>query len=218
MEEHSRRPTRDATTGDKRAIAPIARTVALWLVIASLGHRLVFAADPPAAFSVDVTRSVHTMASGMGASWHAIGPTAYWYDGLIGQGRNNRTCRGSAFGGNPPLSNPRAWSDLLGHARWLGLDFCRVEIDQRMYEPERSRFDWENAEMSTLYRILDYCEQSGVDVLLAQMWQDVAWNAHDEVNRLESARNRFPILPSGWVHCWIISSIIAGIVAFAGCR
>ncbi len=85
MEEHSRRPTSDATTGDKRTIVPIARSVALWLVIASMGHRLVFAADPPAAFSVDVTRSVHTMASGMGASWHAIGPTAYWYDGLIGQ-------------------------------------------------------------------------------------------------------------------------------------
>ncbi len=172
-------------------------TIAISLILFSAAHPIAPAAEPPIAFSVDVSRNGHTMAGGLGASWHAIGPTAYWYDGLIGKGRNNRTCRGSAFGGNPPLSNTTAWNDLLGHARWLGLDFCRVEIDQRMYEPDRSRFDWENAEMSTLYRILDHCQQNGVDVLLAQMWQDTTWNAHEHVNRLESAPKSIPDFAAG---------------------
>jgi hypothetical protein len=197
MAEHYRRFTIGVTTGVRGTFVPLAAAVAFGLIIASMGHCLAIAAEPPVALRIDTTQVVHTMASGMGASWHAIGPTAYWYDGLIGQGRNNRTCRGSAFGGNPPLSNPKAWSDLLGHARWLGLDFCRVEIDLRMYEPERNRFDWDNTEMATLYRILDYCEQSGVDVLLAQMWQDVAWNAHDQINRLESAPKSIPDFAEG---------------------
>jgi hypothetical protein len=137
------------------------------------------------------------MAGGMGASWHAIGPTVYWYENLLGPSRNNRTARGSAFGGNPPLSYAKAWDDLLGHARWLGLDFCRVEIDMRMYEPDRGKFDWESDEMKTLYRILDHCQQSGVEVLLTQMWQDVSWNAHEGVNRLESAPKSVPDFAEG---------------------
>lgn len=197
MAEHYGRFTLGVTTGVQGTFVPLATAFAVGLIIASMGNCVAIAADPPVAFRIDVSREVHTMASGMGASWHAIGPTVYWYDGLIGQGRNNRTCRGSAFGGNPPLSNLKAWSDLLGHARWLGLDFCRVEIDLRMYEPERNQFDWDNTEMATLYRILDHCEQNGVDVLLTQMWQDVAWNAHEQVNRLESAPRSIPDFAAG---------------------
>lgn len=74
---------------------------------------------------VDLDQSTHTMAEGIGASWHALGPTAFWYNGL--HGRINRWARGSCFGGNPPLNYTNAWQDLLGHARWLGLDFIRVE-------------------------------------------------------------------------------------------
>ena len=67
------------------------------------------------------------------------------------------------------------------------MDFFRVEIDMRMYEPERGHFDWDNEEMQALYRILDHCQANQADVLLAQMWQDVAWNAHEGVCRLQSA-------------------------------
>ena len=96
------------------------------------------------------------MAGGLGASWHAIGPTPSWYGDL--DGRENRICRGSGFGGYPPLGFTRAWDDLRAHARWLGLSFCRVEFDVRMYEPGRRRFDWDNDEMKALERILDICQ------------------------------------------------------------
>ena len=172
-------------------------SLALWLGVASEGNRLGTAPAEPVALRIDATHTTHTMAGGMGASWHALGPTVYGYEDLIGPGRNNRTSRGSAFGGNPPLSYTKAWRDLLGHARWLGLDFCRVEIDMRMYEPDRGKFAWDSDEMKTLYRILDHCRQSGVDVLLTQMWQDVAWNAHEGVNRLESAPKSIPDFAEG---------------------
>ncbi len=56
MRQYSRSPTANATAQSKRTVASAARFTALWLVIAGLGHSLAFAANPPAAFSVDVTR------------------------------------------------------------------------------------------------------------------------------------------------------------------
>lgn len=138
----------------------------------------------PSQIRIDTAAVKHTMAGGAGASWHAMGPTALWYKNL---GRDNRNARGSGWGGNPPLDYTEAWNDLRYHARWLGLDFIRVEIDMRMYEPERGRFDWTNDEMQTLYRILDFCQANNVDVFLTQMWSDVEWNAVDGVSRLRSA-------------------------------
>jgi len=140
---------------------------------------------PPSEIRSDAAAVTHTMAAGAGAEWDALGPIAYRYEDLIN--RKNRNARGSAWGGNPPLEYKQAWLDLQSHARWLGLDFIRVGIDVRMYEPERGRFDWQNDEMQTLYRILDYCQENNVDVLLTQMWADVEWNAFEGINRLQSA-------------------------------
>ncbi|HEU5078464.1 MAG TPA: hypothetical protein VFT72_04590 [Opitutaceae bacterium] len=125
------------------------------------------------------------MAAGLGASWHAIGPTTFWYGDLIQ--RDNRTCRGSAFGGNPPSHKTEAWRDLREHFEWLGLSFVRVEIDARMYEPEREQFSWHNEEMQALYSILDTCQANAADVFFTQMWQDVAWNSHPGICRLQSS-------------------------------
>ena len=142
--------------------------------------------SPAAEIRIDTTTVKHTMAEGAGASWHAMGPVAYWYKDLT-PGRVNRNSRGSGWGGNPPLEYTDAWGDLSKHARWLGLDFIRVEIDMRMYEPERGKFDWQNDQMQTLYRILDHCEQNQVDVFFTQMWADVEWNAFPGAGRLQSA-------------------------------
>lgn len=149
------------------------------------GLAVAVSAETPRLVQVDLARAVHTMAGGIGASWHAIGPTSFWYEGLIH--RDNRTSRGSGYGGNPPLAFVEAWNDLRRHASWLGLDFIRVEIDRRMYEPARGQFDWSNQEMRTLFAILDHCQKVGVDVFLTEMWQDTAWNTHPGINRLQSA-------------------------------
>ncbi len=139
----------------------------------------------PATIAVDCSKIKHTMAGGAGASWHAIGPTGFWYKNL--QGRANRNARGSGWGGYPPLERTQAWDDIRRHARWLALNFIRVEIDQRMYEPGRGRFDWDNDEMGALLAILDWCEENKADVFFTQMWPDVEWNAYKEVGRLQSA-------------------------------
>ncbi len=127
------------------------------------------------------------MAGGIGASWHAMGPDVVHYPDLIG--RDNRACKGSAYGGNPPVipAFDKAWEDVYRHARWLGLDFIRVEIAMDMYNPQRGEFVWDNDEMKTLYRILEHCSKNKVDVYMTMQWQGVAWNAHPGVNRLQSS-------------------------------
>lgn len=129
----------------------------------------------PIRIAFDAEKVMHQMAGGMGASWHAI------------REESPRGDRGSAWGANPPLENAKAWAQVEKHASWLGLDWIRVEIDQRMYEPARGKFDWDNPEMKTLYRILDWCQSHHADVFLQQMWSHVAWNAHAGVDPLFSA-------------------------------
>lgn len=163
----------------------------LWAipVMAALILRPSTAAQALVQIDVNASRVIHTMAGGAGASWHAMGPAAYWYKDL---NRNNRNSRGSGWGGNPPLEYKAAWDDLRRHARWLGLDFIRVEVSMRMYEPERGRFDWDNDEMRTLYKILDICKELHTDVFLTEMWQDVDWNAFPAAGRLQSAPRSVP--------------------------
>lgn len=128
----------------------------------------------PLEISVDAGRTVRTMKGGIGASWHAMqGP----YPERPGGG----ALAGSAWGGNPPASGEAAWRELYSHANWLGLDWCRVELEQKMYEPRRREFDWENPEMRALYRILDWAEKRNADVFLQQMWANVEWNAYPEL-------------------------------------
>ena len=159
-----------------------------------LGLPALAAAQAPVRVDVNAGRVVHTMAGGAGASWHAMGPAAYWYKNL---NRANRSARGSGWGGNPPLEYADAWDDLRRHAQWLGLDFIRVEVSMRMYEPERGRFDWDNDEMRTLYKILDICRDLHADVFLTQMWQDVEWNAFPTAGRLQSAPKSVPEFAEG---------------------
>jgi hypothetical protein len=150
---------------------------------------------PTAEIRVDPLKVAHTMVSGGGASWHAMGPQVPRYEGLLG--RPNRRARGSGWGGNPPVSYTEAWNDLSRLASWLGFDFIRVEMDMKMYEPERGRFTWESDDMQALCRILDHCQKGQVDVFLTQMWADVEWNAIPGVNRLQSAPRSVDDFASG---------------------
>ncbi|HVV70123.1 MAG TPA: hypothetical protein VHI52_01210, partial [Verrucomicrobiae bacterium] len=122
--------------------------------------------------SADASSPVHEMRGGFGASWHAIEQpipvTA------------NRSHGGSAWGANPPAENNDAWKQLYRHADWLGMDFIRVEVEQRMFEPDEGRFVWDSAEMRILYRILDWCQRRHADVFLQCMWGNVDWNAFPE--------------------------------------
>jgi len=138
---------------------------------------------------------VRAMRGGIGASFHTISAT------LPGMTPSGGSWSGSAWGGNPEGDDGPRWEELFKHADWLGVDWCRVELEQRMYEPDRRTFTWDNPEMHALYRILDWAERRGVDVFLQQMWSDVAWNAYpgnavDPIRRLRSA----PYSIEEWAH------------------
>jgi hypothetical protein len=141
----------------------------------------------PLAITVDTSRTRYAMRGGIGASWHAMSLDVPLDNEKFDYPVRMVNPRGSGWGGNPPLSNAAAWRQLGEHASFLGLDFVRVELSQRMYEPERRRFDWDNDEMQALYRILDWAEAAKADVLLQQMWGHVEWNAFPGVHPLLSA-------------------------------
>lgn len=146
----------------------------------------VFGQDP-ARIVVYANRIRYTMAGGIGASWHAIsedsideGPEYTW-------ALRSPNSRGSAWGGNPPVTDTAAWGQIYRYASWLGFSFLRVELSARMYEPDRNVFDWDNEEMAALYNILDWAEANSADVFLQQMWSNVRWNAYPGVQPLLSA-------------------------------
>ncbi len=145
----------------------------------------------PVTIRVAAGEPTRMMRGGMGASFHAIAAK------LPGMRPDGSSYSGSAWGGNPEADDEKHWQEVFKHAEWLGLDWCRVEIEQRMYEPGPRVFEWDNPEMKVLYRILDWAERRGVDVFLQQMWGDVAWNAYpgnaeDPVKRLRSAPHSIP--------------------------
>ena len=136
---------------------------------------------------IDASQIIHTMKGGMGASWHAISKELPLNNEKYKFPVRGTSPRGSAYGGNPPVTNVEAWNQIQKHASWLGLNFIRVELSQRMYEPGRRKFDWNNVEMQALYKILDWCQQNNADVFLQQMWGYVEWNAYPGVHPLISA-------------------------------
>ena len=130
---------------------------------ASLAQSTESGQPAPVSVTIDTGRIVNTMRGGIGASWHAIEAPI-----PIGHG-------GSAWGAYPPAEDERAWQQIYKHASWLGLDWNRVEIEQRIYEPGRDHFTFDTPEMRILYRILDWNQKNGADVFFQQMWVNSAW-------------------------------------------
>jgi hypothetical protein len=137
--------------------------------------------------TIDAGKVRFQMAGGIGASWHAISEDSIDESPEYKWALRIPNSRGSAWGGNPPVTDTAAWNQIYKHASWLGLSFLRVELSARMYHPERDRFDWDNEEMAALYKILDWAEANEADVFLQQMWSNVKWNAYPGVQPLLSA-------------------------------
>ena len=127
---------------------------------------------PPAdgIVTLDVSeRSVHQMASGVGASWHSIiFPTVGW--------------GGSAYGGCPPVipRHEKLWTSLERHADWLALKFIRLEMDWRQFESRRDEFTWDSPEMKIADRICRWAQRRSADVMLQCMWLNVGWLSFPE--------------------------------------
>ena len=140
--------------------------------------------------TVDLTHVVNTIRGGIGASWHAMEtPIPY---GVKHPVFDSYSHGGSGWGNYPPAEAEDAWQQIYRHAEWLGLDWNRVEIEQRVYEPEREKFTFDSPEMKILYRILDWNQKHRTDVFFQQMWCNTAWLAYpefrdDPVGRVHSA-------------------------------
>jgi hypothetical protein len=144
----------------------------------------------PVLVTVDCAKVVNTMRGGLGASWHAMEtPIPYGVQHPVFTGYSHG---GSGWGGYPPAEDERAWQQIYRHADWLGLDWDRVEIEQRVYEPQRDVFTFDSPEMQILYRILDWHQKRQAEVFFQQMWCNVDWLAYpeyrgDPVGRVHSA-------------------------------
>jgi hypothetical protein len=136
---------------------------------------------------IDALKEIYKMSGGIGASWHAISEDTIDESPEYKWALRYKNSRGSAWGGNPPVTNSAAWEQIYKHASWLGLSFVRVEISARMYEPERNKFSWDNEEMQALNKILNWAESNNADVFLQQMWSNVRWNSYPGVQPLLSA-------------------------------
>jgi hypothetical protein len=110
---------------------------------------------------------VHTMKGGFGASVHAM------QDSILVT--PERSFGGSAWGANPEPEDTVHWNQLTKHLDWLGMDWFRVEVEHRMFQPQKGKFSFENREMKILYRYLDYCEKHGTEVFLQEMYPNVDW-------------------------------------------
>ncbi|HTL59628.1 MAG TPA: hypothetical protein VL361_28415 [Candidatus Limnocylindrales bacterium] len=167
-----------------------AALVVLPLVQAELMSAAVTAPSSPVVVTVDCAKVVNTLRGGLGASWHAMEtPIPY---GVKHPVFTSHSHGGSGWGAYPPAEDERAWQQIYRHASWLGLDWNRVEIEQRVYEPERDRFTFDNSEMRILYRILDWNQKHDAEVFFQQMWCNAAWLAYpefrdDPVGRVHSA-------------------------------
>lgn len=178
---NSRRPSSRLS----RRLTFVARlSVALWFLWAAIpaceAEVRQSETSAPVEVSIDTGTVINTMRGGIGASWHAIEKPI-----PIGNG-------GSGWGAYPPADDERAWQQIYRHASWLGLDWNRVEVEQRIYEPERGKFTFDSPEMRILYRILDWNQRHGSDVFFQQMWANTAWLTYggyggDPVRRVHSA-------------------------------
>jgi hypothetical protein len=145
-----------------------------------------FGKPVPVKIKIAAAEPIRVMRGGIGASFHVISTEL-----PSRRSDGNGSWSGSEWGGNPEPTDARHWDDLFKHADWLGMDWCRVELEQRVYEPGKRQFSWDNSEMQVLYLVLDWAQRRGVDVFLTQMWANVGWNsfpesAADPVKRLRS--------------------------------
>lgn len=120
---------------------------------------------------IDISDNViNTITQGVGASIHAIEEPVLIVDGI--------SWGGSVWGANPDPDDDERWAKVFHHIKWIGLDWTRLELCQKMYNKEEGVYSWDNHEMRILYKYLDFFQENNIDVLLQQMWSDVQWMAY----------------------------------------
>ena len=126
--------------------------------------------------AIDCNTVINRMKGGFGACIHTMTEPLP----VTGDSNEYRSWGGSAWGALPKADDDSAWNQVFLLTDWLGLDWVRLEINHRMYEPQKGKLVTDGEEMKILIRVLDYCQRRGIDVLLQEMWPDVEWLAYPE--------------------------------------
>ena len=128
--------------------------------------------------SVNTDSVVNKMAAGFGMNTFAIMDSVIVLDECNG---GYRSWGGSSWGATPEANDQKAWAKIESYMDWLGMDYTRLSVEHRVFEPEKGQFSFDNREMQVLYRYLDYFEKNGVTVQLQEMYPNAKWLAHKEL-------------------------------------
>ena len=136
---------------------------------------LSFIARTQVVITVQTDSVVNSMSAGFGANTFAM------LDSVPVVTDNNggyRSWGGSAWGATPEASDEKAWAKIYSYMDWLGMDYTRLNVEHRMFEPEKGKYSFDNREMMVLYKYLDYFGKNGVTVQLQEIYPNVKWLAH----------------------------------------
>lgn len=121
---------------------------------------------------------VNQMAAGFGCNVFAmIDSVPVTYD----QKHNYRSWGGSAWGATPMATDTAAWNKIYTYLDWLGMDYIRLNLEHRIFEPQKGIYSYNNKEMLVLYKYLDYFEKKGAIVQLQEMYPNAKWLAHKKL-------------------------------------
>jgi len=118
---------------------------------------------------------INRMAAGFGCNTYAMLDSVPVVSDAEG---NYRSWGGSAWGATPEATDEKAWQKIYSYMDWLGMDYTRLNLEHRIFQPLKGRYDFNNREMKVLYRYLDYFEKNGVLVHLQEMYPNAKWLAH----------------------------------------
>jgi hypothetical protein len=139
-----------------------------------------FTASSQVVITIQTDSIVNKMAAGFGANTFAMLDSV---PVVVDNKGSYRSWGGSAWGATPEASDDKAWSKIFSYMDWLGMDYTRLNVEHRMFEPEKGKYSFDNREMMVLYKYLDYFEKNGVTVQLQEMYPNVKWLAY---NKLQS--------------------------------
>lgn len=131
-----------------------------------------------AIINIDTDSVINKMAAGFGANTFAMLDSV---PVIVDKKGSYRSWGGSAWGATPEATDNKAWFKIFSYMDWLGMDYTRLNVEHRMFEPEKGRYSFDNREMRTLYKYLDYFEKNGVTVQLQEMYPNVKWLAHNSL-------------------------------------
>lgn len=121
---------------------------------------------------------INQMAAGFGCNTYAMLDSV---PVVCDKNCNYRSWGGSAWGATPEASDTKAWDKIYEYMDWLGMDYTRLNLEHRVFEPEKGKFSFDNREMQVLYKQLDYFEKKGTIVQLQEMYPNAKWLAHKEL-------------------------------------